>query len=369
MSTVPVRNRRELRGILETNLVRGPEPEVGENIIEEPTEETMKLTKSQILESNLPFENYVARHERPFTFSRTEDSTLWNVISNNSIVGYLDISNPRLWILHSIGYAKEMKSLVYEMTAGDGSMIDFPWFASDSLDHIGHFGETGAGFSLKYRNEFVKSGQDSDVEDMTMRFWGAAALELIDQLRRSERIKAGLSLSGIGLSHKIENGYVKEQVSSDGRITAIKGDSIDSHFSIISKIQHYYQTLLNRIENEYRFSYEKKPHGVAFKGEALEIRFERRIVDLISFAESMFSTFLPFRLWGVIKSLGEDSVKVKAVDLHTGGRIDFEIGPDQMMLYLQEHACANVITRLFANLQSSYDAQSKLLGQADDRII
>lgn len=348
--------------------MRESEADVGELIRAEQAAESVKLTKSQILEANVPFDKFVTSQKK-LAFERTDDSTLWNVVSGGTIGTYLDVSKDRLWVLHSIGSADEMNDLVSIMTERDGSMMDLPWLASDSLDTIGHFGEMSAGFNLRYRNEFMKGGQDSDVEDMTMRFWGSAALELIEQLRKSERIKAGLSLSGIGLTHEVENGYVKEQISYDGRIMAIKGDSIDSHFSIISKIQSYYEHILNLLESEYRFNFEKMAHGVAFRGEALSITFEREIVDLRTFAENMFSTYLPFRLWGVVKTLESKLIKVKAVDLHTGGRIDFEIEPHQMRVYLQEHACGNVVTRLIANLQSSYDAQSKLLGRHDERII
>ena len=247
-------------------------------------------------------------------------------------------------------------------------MLDFPWLSSGSLERVGSFGKIGAGFNLKYRNRFEDLKGERPVEDMTMRFWGSAAFELIEHIKRNERIRDGLSLSGIGVMYEIENGYVKEQISSDGRIMVIRGDSIDGHFSIISQIQTYYQSMLNLIESEYRFSYQRLPHGVAFRGDMLRIVFNREIPDLEAFVENMFSTTLPFRLWGVAKNLEPDYVKVKAVDLHSKGKLDFEIEPTELRIYLHEGACGNVITRLFTNLQSSFDAQSKLIGH-DGRII
>ncbi len=362
MPDVPVKNRRHLREILQENLITETEVEDRVPAEEEDTEEARKRTKSQILEANVSFEDYVVSTRGAFEFIRSDDSTLWNIVFHGALAGYLDIANPRLWILHSIGAALEMNDNVRNMTEKDNSMIDLPWLSSNSLERIGAFGKTSAGFSLRYRNRFLETGAESDVEDMTMRFWGSAALELIDQLKKNKRIEGGLSLNGIGLIHEFENGYVKEQVSSSGRIMAMRGDSIDSHFSVLSKVQTYYQNLLNVLESEYRFSYKPLPHGVAFSGEALKIVFQRRIGNLRDFIDNMFSTIQPFRLWGVTKELEPDRMKVKAVDLHSGGRIDFEIEPTQMTIYLQAETCANVVARLFTNLQSTFDARSQLIG-------
>jgi len=362
VSDVPVKNRRHLREILQENLITETEVEDHVPAEEEEAEEARKRTKSQILEANVSFEDYVVSTRDAFEFARSEDSTLWNIMFHGSLAGYLDIANPRLWILHSIGAAKEMNENVRNMTEKDNSMIDLPWLSSNSLQTIGAFGKTSAGFSLKYRNRFLEAGTEIDVEDMTMRFWGSAALELIEQLKKNKRIEGGLSLNGIGLIHQFEKGYVKEQVSWSGRIMAIRGDSIDSHFSVLNKVQTYYQNLLDVLESEYRFSYKSLPHGVAFSGESLKILFERRIGNLRDFVNSIFSTTQPFRLWGVTKELEPDRLKVKAVDLHSGGRIDFEIEPTQMTIYLQAGACANVVTRLFTNLQSTFDARSQLVG-------
>jgi len=366
-----VENRRELREVLLSNLLSEAqleEAEEEEYEEEEQAEQHRKRTKSQILETNVSFDEYARRSKTDFDYVKTDDSTLWNVRHSDGIIGYLDISNPRLWIFHSIGPAEDMNEQIKRLVSEDGSMLDFPWLSSGSLERVGSFGKIGAGFNLKYRNRFEDLKGERPVEDMTMRFWGSAAFELIEHIKRNERIRDGLSLSGIGVMYEIENGYVKEQISSDGRIMVIRGDSIDGHFSIISQIQTYYQSMLNLIESEYRFSYQRLPHGVAFRGDMLRIVFNREIPDLEAFVENMFSTTLPFRLWGVAKNLEPDYVKVKAVDLHSKGKLDFEIEPTELRIYLHEGACGNVITRLFTNLQSSFDAQSKLIGH-DGRII
>jgi hypothetical protein len=149
----------------------------------------------------------------------------------------------------------------------------------------------------------------------------------------------------------------------------MRGDSIDSHFSIISKIQEFYLQLLNLLETGYRFSYEKRPCGMTFSGDMLTVVFQRHIDDMEKFVTSLFSNTQPFRLWGVARKLEPELFKVKGIDLHTGGRIDFEIEPNEMRLYLHDGSCGNVVTRLFTNLQSFFDSQSELYGHRDERII
>jgi hypothetical protein len=355
---------------LEDNLLtETKEDELEESRGEEKPEETRKRTKCQLLEANVPFDEFVLHHKEEFSFDRTDDSTLWNVSSYRVPIGYLDTANPRLWIFHSIGSAREMEEQMSSLIGSDGSMMDFPWLPSNSLERIGRLGEKSAGFNLKYRNRFVGIAGENSVEDMTMRFWGPAALDLIQELKHSERMKGGLSLSGIGLIHQVESGYAKETISSSGYILAMRGDSVDSHLSMISKVQSYYLHLLTQLETEYRFSHEKTPNGVIFSGDLLTIVFQRHIDDLEKFVEGLFSNTQPFRLWGITRRLESDLFKVKGIDLHTGGRIDFEIEPSVIRMYLHAGACGNVVTRLFTNLQSSFDAESELYGHRDEQII
>lgn len=370
LSSLLVKNRRDLREVLENNLLtETKEDELEEIQGEEKPEETRKRTKCQLIEANLPFSDFVSRRQQEFSFNRTEDSTLWNVLAHEVPIGFMDTANSRLWIFHSIGSAVDMGGEISTLVGNDGSMMDFPWFASSSLEGIGRLGQESAGFNLKYRNKFIGIAGENSVEDMTMRFWGPAALDLIGELKTSRRMKGGLSLSGIGIIHKVETGYAKETVSSNGYVLAMRGDSIDSHFSIISKIQEYYLSLLNLLETGYRFSYRKEACGVAFSGDMLTIVFQRHIDEIGKFVASIFSNTQPFRLWGVVRKLEPDVFKVKGVDLHTGGRIDFEVEPTEIRMYLHEGSCGNVVTRFFTNLQSYFDSQSELYGHRDERII
>lgn len=262
MSSPLVKNRRDLRQVLESNLLTETrEDELEEIQGEEKPEETRKRTKCQLIEANLPFSDFISMRQEEFSFNETEDSTLWNVLAHGVPVGFMDVGNSRLWIFHSIGSAVEMSGQIDTLVGNDGSMVDLPWFPSSSLERIGRLGEDSAGFNLKYRNKFIGIAGENKVEDMTMRFWGPAALDLIGELKNSRRMKGGLSLSGIGIMHRVETGYAKETVASNGYILAMRGDSIDSHFSIISKIQENYLQLLNLLETEYRFSYKKEPCG------------------------------------------------------------------------------------------------------------
>jgi hypothetical protein len=99
------------------------------------------------------------------------------------------------------------------------------------------------------------------MKDVSMRFWGGGAKEVIDDLRNNPRLKQGINLSAIGLNHQIEDGFTKENISNSGRFTVMKGNSIDSHFNIVQKIKDDYSLTLNNIEEKYRIRFDKKECG------------------------------------------------------------------------------------------------------------
>ena len=84
--------------------------------------------------------------------------------------------------------------------------------------------------------------------------------------------------------------------------------------------------------------------------------FDRPISDLTVFCERIFSCGQPFRLWGVPVPLGSDYYRVRAVDLHVGTPIDFEVAPEFVRVYLPAGSCGNSVMRMYTNLQHHYDS-------------
>ena len=100
------------------------------------------------------------------------------------------------------------------------------------------------GFGIKFQNKFNIKDDDEVMKDVSMRFWGGGAKEVITDLRENPRLKQGVSLSAIGLNYSVEEGFTKENISNFGRFTVMKGNSVDSHFNIIYKIKEDYSKKL-----------------------------------------------------------------------------------------------------------------------------
>jgi hypothetical protein len=71
----------------------------------------------------------------------------------------------------------------------------------------------------------------------------------------------------------------------------------------------------------------------------------------------MFSGVEPFRLWGVPVEVGPKAFRVRAVDLHVGETVDFEVFPEVIRVYLPSGGCGNSIIRYYTNLQHTFDAK------------
>ena len=99
------------------------------------------------------------------------------------------------------------------------------------------------------------------------------------------------------------------------------------------------------------------------EGAPLTIVLSKRIDELDYFLNGLFSSKKPFRLWGLRKPLEPDYVKVCAIDLHNGDKIDFEITPEWLRIYLPAKACGNTVLRLITNIQRYYDSDAYLEGE------
>ena len=368
MSTPIINNRAELRTVLENSL------KIQEEEIEDEFQ-TDKKPKSFIIESNIQQEVMFNKETPVISFvSNTEDSTL-KILKlsqeNENAVYYLDLSDRRFWILHTLDSSNIAGKLISKLVTFNPSFLDYPWFSSKSLEEIGKLGKE-TGFSLKFDNKFLKPTDNSyeeKLQKISMRFWGGQSNKVINNLRKDENITQGVSLSALGLKYNTDTGFIKSNISSTGKFVAMKGDSVDSYFNLISKVKNNYKEFLTILEDNYRMGYEKKENGFKLSGGYTIIEFKKEIEDIIYFSEVLTSCSYPFRLWGVYDVIEKNYVKINGIDLHTNNKVNIELTPNWMRIFLPKESCGNVISRLFSNLQNYFDSQIKLRGNDDEKII
>ena len=124
-----------------------------------------------------------------------------------------------------------------------------------------------------------------------------------------------------------------------------------------------YCDVIRNIEKTFAIRWTTTNEKTKLSGQALSIRFPRPIPNIAKFCDHVFSSALPFRLWGVPIELKSDFYRVSGVDLHAGCRLDFEITPEFMRLYLPANSCGNTIVRLYTNLKHHYDSQITIVGE------
>ncbi|ODS42801.1 MAG: hypothetical protein MSIBF_05850 [Candidatus Altiarchaeales archaeon IMC4] len=372
MDAVFVKNRADLRTKLEDSLKTAEEE--GEDEFQ-----TDKRPKSYIVESNLGLNTQLDK-EMPLRYSltETEDSTLkifrMKLTTRSGVkeaTFYLDVSDERFWILHSLDSSNTCTDLIYKLVTFNPSFLDFPWFYSKKLEEISHFGKE-TGFSLRFNNRFLDESDEEYEEKLrkiSMRFWGGQAEKVINHLKDSPSIAQGVSLSNVGLRYRTELGSIKTNISTTGKFVVMKGDSIDSYFNLINKVKNNYKSFLIDLEKKCRIDYKQGKNGFELIGGYSIIDFEKEIEDLSRFTEILTSCSTHFRLWGVWNFIEKDYVKINAIDLHTNHKIDIELSPNWMRLFLPNESCGNVISRLFTNLQSCFDSKIRLTTNENEKII
>ena len=363
MAKMPtIKNRKELRGVLSTVLEH--------NGGEDEDLDFRKKLKTYILESNIT-DVTASSIKSFFHVEDTEDSSLKILKANlnvkNPLRFYLDISDNRFWKLHSLYDSIITEDVIKKMVEQNYSKLDFLWLSSNLLEKYMDFGKQ-TGFGVKFKNKFTRNGNDEEIRDVSMRFWGGGAGEVIEDLRGNDRLAKGISLSSIGINHHVEGGFTKENITNSGKFTVVTGNSIDGHFGIVEKIKQDYSKRLNLIE-EQRISIEHNGVGLNFKGSSLFIDFDKPLEDIPSFTERLISATNPFRLAGTKEMLNKDYVRVFALDLHSNDLLNLEITPNWMSIALGHKSCGNVVMRLLTNIQTHLTSEVKLMSVENERII
>lgn len=357
-----VGNRKELRSVFTSYLERTEEQE---------ELDLKKKLKTYIIESNIKEINSQFI-KGPFTIQDTSDETLKilkvKLYEKSTFYLYLDIFDKRFWKLHSLYDSSLTVDIIKKLVEENFSRLDYLWLSSNLLEKYMNLGKN-TGFGVRFKNKIIKNDNEDIIKDVSMRFWGGGAKEVIEDLRDNPRLVKGISLSSIGLNHFVEGGFSKENIANFGRFTLMKGNSIDSHFNIVQKIKDDYSEKLELIESKYRFRIEKKSNGFKLSGSPLYIDFSSPIEDIGSFTNILVSSKPPFRLSGVTQMENKSFVRVFGIDLHTNDLVNLEITPDYMAIYLNHNSCGNVVTRLLTNIQAHITSQIKLLGEDNERII
>lgn len=363
MPKVPfVNDRKELRSIFNALI---------DNTKNQEEYDFKNKLKTYVIESNISEINSDSI-KGPFVIKNTSDPTLkiLNVTfnKNNSLYFYLDISDMRFWKLHSLYDSKMTEDVIKKLVEFNNSRLDYLWLSSNLLERYMKFGKNN-GFGIKFKNKFIKENNEEEIKNISMRFWGGGAEEVINDLKENPRLVRGISISSIGINNQIEEGYSKENIANFGRFTMMKGNSLEGHLNLVEKIKTDYAEKLELIEEQYRFTVKPNKNGLKLSGTPLYIDFQKPQENLVDLVDKLVSSVNPFRLSGVKQIENESFIRVFGLDLHTNDLVNLEVTPNWIAIYLNYNSCGNVVTRLVSNLQTHLTSQVKLMGEGNERII
>lgn len=369
-----VNSRRELKESLQAWTSDSYE-EVKE---EQRLEEGQTYLKSYLIETDRESlsQNFLDQEELNIKVLPTNDEGFFHLRArgyspNGTTDLYLDELDDRFWVVHSVAPREATDSIVEKLIFPRFTKLDYPWLPNKMLEDIGRQpGSIFRRFSLKFEDEFSKeeNGKIPDVGGLSMQLWGETALKVLKTLRDNEDLRQSTPLSTVGIKKELEDETVIDDITYYSKFTA-RGDSVDGHFQQVQNLKNTYSELLHRIEDDHSIKHGSKGSGGTISGSPLLLVFNREIEALDEFMDALFSSKKPFRLWGVRNQLEEEYYRVSSVDLHTGDKLNLEICPEWIRIYLPEDSCGNVILRLFTNIQHYFDSQAELEEENGGNII
>lgn len=168
-------------------------------------ESETKKPKSFLIESNCKINEIRGNGE--IEFKPSDDPTLLNVLVYQKVsplIFYLDINDPRFWIIHTTEYSGVMSKVIRQLVLANNSKLDFPWLSSDSLQVVRSLGKD-TGFRLWFEQQLKAEDEATKLKVM---FWGKNVPEFLDGLKKIR--EDAISLSSVGLDFVQKTGlFVK----------------------------------------------------------------------------------------------------------------------------------------------------------------
>ncbi len=295
----------------------------------------------------------------------TQEEALFHItlpINKEPIDLYIDTTNIRFWLIHSMNSSRTLDFFITKLLS-ESHLIDSAWLPIQLLEYSSKLGSF-RGLGLDYDRREVKDidFESLPVEFMKMQLWGNRAKEVLETLRKEGAFPDSTTLSKVKIKYWLgENKdqlFTLDDIKYNGKITA-RGTSFESHINLVTDIYRKYSRQILDIEKKYSLSTKtinsQTDNGYVIDGYPINFVFKNSIKNLEKFCNSLFNGSSPFKLWGIPLELNKKFYSVKAVDLHVGCRINFEINPEFIRIYLPKSSCGNTIARLFTNFQHYYD--------------
>lgn len=378
-NTVPSLTRLQLASMLEDRMRRAYSSLAEEQVLEAGT----GLVKTHLLELNYPqgeaqspaallddlwSSNLFSKDHKP-RVEQSDDDLLYATVhtTNGEVHAYVDISDARFAVLHTVSPSTAVDWALNRLVT-QSHWVDRVWMDSEFLLGLRELGAVrGLGLDYDRRSLYGDLGDEElsklPVNYLKMQLWGNRAGEVLDLLRRSDIFPNSTSVSKLKIKHIIDTSesdvFAIEDIRFDGKFTS-RGTSFDSHNNVVTHVVRHYRHAVESIERDHRIRYESAENLISVVGRPAIIQYNENLVDFDQLLIALSSGKPPYRLFGVPSQTGDRSFRIRALDLHIGHRLDLELTPGQIRVYLPGHSCGNTVLRLVTNMQRTLDSVATL---------
>ncbi len=290
------------------------------------------------------------------TAHSTQDSDLVLLRSQEHHELWCDTSLGRFWRLHTIIPVKEADGYHDTLVAGNTN-LDKVWLPPKYLETLHSLtGGLLQTFSLNHdrRPMHTIESESHDFDFVTLRLWASRAAQMLDRLRTSDVFHRGMSVRSVRIRTgdlDPDGDFTIAEYFHHGKVSA-KGTSFDEHNQMTLRVLNDYRKLVEGIERRYGLGVTRDEDGCFHvQGEPITINMEWTVDDLDYVITRMFASVEPFRLWGVPQRIADQHYRIRAVDLHVGDTLVFDITPRHIVIQLPKGACGNTVVRFLGSLQ------------------
>lgn len=302
-----------------------------------------------------------------------------HLVSISTIFGeiYLDITNPRFWIMNSAVKAKQ-SDMIFRNILKEESM-DNIWLPSTFINDLDKYGKLyGLGVSytelLKQESPYAEIDSYFENDDkLTLNIKKLNTTKMLNVLQQSD-FKENIAISKISLLKYEENlaggqsDFIVDDITYFGKFTA-KGTSYAKHSHLVNSIFNEYGEKVKDLEKNFAFQYlDLEDENNSIEGRVLNLIFGRKNIDIVRLVDLLVSGSKPFRLWGIPSWESKSRCLVRVLDLHNGNfakSMDLDITPADIKIILPKGACGNTLARLVTNIHQNIDATAQLVGEGD----
>lgn len=286
---------------------------------------------------------------------------------------WIDVANPRFWLLHSKTKAKPT-TLAMRRLIAHNPHLDVAWLPRHQMRRVQH-NYNPFGFRLGFDERLFYQGRDvAELQEPTHKLAvehaGVGAEGMYALLEGNQLTRRAMAVAEVAFWESGDAGTQLMRLGRDGRLQS-QGPSLDSHLGAAHRLLTSYERFVRDLENQFALRVSESDTGdVVIEGRPLSVEaakpegfeFEQLVQRLLSGVE-------PFRLLGSVEWRDEDLAWVEAVDLHTSTPVRLDLTPQWIRMYLRAGLCGNTLARFVTNLQRSYNADLRFLDASADKLL